>query len=151
VLRASPRLDAAVRDTATVQLGEKLSYDSTRYQTTVPGVLTATAPAEIHGRFLGAIRYLSERQYYSDAYRDTTLRVIPPDTVEFLQHRAEGTCFVRVRGRVLDAQECPALGQPGFVVRSQPSTRWWIHVRLADRAGWVIVSDSTARVVERRF
>lgn len=150
-VRALPRAGAAARDTIVARRGERLTYDSTRYQTISPGLVLVTAPATVHGRDLGAVQFLSQERYYSTTLRDTNFLVAPPDTLVFLQHRAEGTCFIRVHGVVVDAQECPALDRSAFRVLRDPVTQWWIRVRHSAASGWVQVSDSSARVVDRTF
>jgi hypothetical protein len=151
LLGTLPRAGAPVRDTVATRRGERLTWDSTRYQTIDPGLVLVTAAATVHGRNLGAIRFLSQERYYSTALRDTNFQVAPPDTLVFLQHRAEGTCFVRTHGVVVDAQECPALDRATFRVLREPVTQWWIRVRRPNVSGWVQVTDTTARVVDRTF
>ena len=48
-------------------------------------------------------------------------------TFEYLQYRAEGTCFIRIERRVIDA-DCPAYMKSMFKVEIEPKTELWIHV-----------------------
>jgi hypothetical protein len=74
------------------------------------------------------------------------------DRVEFLQYRAEVTCFVRVDGAVIDAERCPATDARFFAVESKPVLEWWIEV-VADGKprGWLQVEPSTVKHVRRAF
>jgi hypothetical protein len=151
VLRKSPRVDAPLTDRIAVASNARITYDSTRFQTITPARLLATAAASITGRDLGDISFLSRERYYSTAFRDTTIAVSATTTIEYLQPRAEGTCFVRVEGRVIDANPCPTLDESRFQVDGEPTTRWWIHARSTSASGWLPVGEGTARVASRTF
>lgn len=151
-LRASPNATARVVHTLTVKAGDRLTYDATRYQTVRGGEVRVRAAASVEGRNLGATRYLSRDQYYTGSFRDTVIELNPPATIQYLQYRAEGTCFVRVGTRVIDADPCPIQDSTKFALREQPKTLWWIRVTTATGpSGWLLLTDSTARVVDRTF
>jgi hypothetical protein len=73
------------------------------------------------------------------------------DTIEFLQHRAEGTCFVRWRERVIDARRCPSISPTTWTTLREPDTELWFRVVVDGSAGWVQVTDSTIRIARRTF
>jgi hypothetical protein len=151
-LRASPRTTSRVVTTLSAKAGQRITYDSTRFQTMQAGEVRVRAAASVEGRNLGSVRYLSREQYYGGAFRDTVIDLIPPATIQYLQYRAEGTCFVRVGARVIDADPCPIHDTTKFVLRQQPKTLWWIHVaRAMGATGWLLLTDSTARIVDRTF
>ena len=106
--------------------------------------------ATIAGRDLGNIAMLSKADYYSGKFARISVDLKPGDSFEYLQYRAEGTCFVRIRSRVIDAAECPDEHPDQFQTKLEPITEWWIHV-IADRSvgGWVIVSPATLKEVDR--
>lgn len=131
--------------------GEQLVYDSTRFQTITPSDSRPIKATSIHGRNLGPLRYLPREKYYSGSFRDTTIEIAPADTLEYLQYRAEGTCFVRVRARVIDADPCPVFDTTAFAPPGEPRTLWWIYVRGTNTSGWLLLTDSTAKVVDRTF
>lgn len=150
-LLRSPAAAAAVAGTLEVHAGQELTYDSTRVQTIAPATVRVTDSAELHGRFLGELQLLSREAYYSTAFPDTTITLAPGTTVEYLQPRAEGTCFVRVGDAILDADPCPTLDTTRFAVAGEPQTSWWVFARGDSASGWLLVSDSTAEVVRRKF
>ncbi|MEX2153270.1 MAG: hypothetical protein WD825_08015 [Gemmatimonadaceae bacterium] len=151
-LREQPNLASPVRGVLPVTPGQRITYDSTRYQTIEPGQIRVIEPARILGRDFGPIAYLPREQYYSGVARPGAFDVKPPTAFEFLQNRAEGTCIVRVNFRVIDAGPCPALDKQKFRIESQPKTLWWIHaVGPENTSGWLVLSDTTAKVVDRTF
>lgn len=129
---------------------QRLSFDDTRYRTIRSGQLRAVASTQVRGRVLGGVRHLSTSDYYLKKFASSTLEIRAGTMVEYLQYRAEGTCFVRLGAKVIDADPCPA-DEADFKVESQPRTEWWIHVVLsADTSGWLLVNDATVRVIERQ-
>jgi hypothetical protein len=131
--------------------GARIDYDSTRLQTISPAKVTVTDSAVVRGRFLGAVHLLSRDSYYSANVRDTTIPLVPPEHFEYLQPRAEGRCFVRIGGSVIEANPCPTHEPARFAVSGEPALRWWIFARGDSIGGWLLVSDSTAKVVRRGF
>lgn len=129
-----------------------MTFDSTRYQTTQPGAILFPQAGTLTGRDYGLVRHLARDRYYDSDVAEVTVPVPTGDSVAFLQHRAEGTCFVRVAERVIEAQPCPGFGREGALIVRQPETQWWIRARGQGGAfGWLLVSDSTARSVRREF
>jgi hypothetical protein len=60
------------------------------------------------------------------------------------------TCFVRIRGLLVDADPCPA-ADAEFRLETRPATEWWIHVVLGeDSKGWLLVGEATAKLVDRK-
>lgn len=134
-----------------VGVDHRLTYDSTVYQTMVPGRIRVLAPFNIRGRVLGNVSRLTRAGYYSAQHQRTVMSVDTSSRLEFLQYRAEGSCFVRLNGRVIDAEDCPAMNPIEFVVEEEPVTRLWARIIEGRRVGWVLVSDSTVRIAARQF
>lgn len=150
-LRRSPSLASVPTDTLAVSAGTRLTFDSTRFETLAAGLLTTAAALVVTGRDLGAIDHLTRDDYYRAEFPSVDELVPARASIEYLQDRAEGTCFVRLSGRVIDARVCPSLHEHVTIER-EPLTRWWTFVRNdGGAAGWLIVSDSTAQVVRREF
>lgn len=104
------------------------------------------------GRDLGKISYLARDAYYGSGFPNVTVEVNPSMVFEYLQYRAEGTCFVRIGGRVLDAKPCPVSDTSRFRTAGDPEITWWVRVHIVDHGhGWLLVSDSTAHVVRGTF
>ena len=151
-LRAAPDPEAPVFDSVQGRIGQRLAYDSTRVQTIRSGSFRAVTPLRIVGRDMGAATHLTLARYYQAPDQEVSIPVTAPATIEFLQYRAEGTCFVRINGHVIDAEPCPGLGKDSVELVAQPATRWWIRVRGQNGShGWLLVSDSTAQSVRREF
>lgn len=150
-LRERPYEWARVVATLQVRQGDTLRYDATRYQTITPATVRVLRADSIEGRNLGRIRLLTRDAYYSDRHPRTATAVQAASTFEFLQHRAEGSCFVRVGGSVLDADVCPIHDDAAFRSSGEPVTRWWIRVAEPGRPpGWTRVG-AAAREVGRTF
>ena len=151
-VRAQPDPSADIVDTLRGRVGQRVAFDSTRYQTIATGSIEVLQPFQLTGRDLGDVRRLTIDRYYHSAVSEVTIPLGAPATIEYLQYRAEGTCFVRVDRRVIDAQPCPGFGRESVKVVREPLTRWWILTRGSKGAiGWLQVSDSTARAVRREF
>jgi len=148
-LHEHPSSSSKIISVATLSPRQRLSFDDTRYRTIKAGRLRVVAPTQVRGRALGAITYLSKADYYSAKFERSTFQVRAGTMVEYLQYRAEGTCFVRLGANVIDADPCPA-GEAAFKVESEPRTEWWIHVLLStDTTGWVLVNHTTVKEIDR--
>ncbi|MEO6446565.1 MAG: hypothetical protein ABIP66_15540 [Gemmatimonadaceae bacterium] len=151
-LRATPAASAPPVEGATLAMGDRLEFDSTRIRTTSTGAFVSIASGTVSGRNFGPVIRVSRSAYYAQDVADTSLRTTPGDSVEYLQYRAEGTCFVRLQGMVIDANPCPTARQREFRLTREPELEWWIRViRDSGKSGWLLMSDSTARVIGRRF
>jgi hypothetical protein len=149
---AQPDPTSAVVDTLRGRVGQRVAFDSTRYQTIESGTIRIHTSLELKGRDLGDVTHLTLDRYYHPNAVETSIPLTASSTVEFLQYRAEGTCFVRVQNTVIDAQPCPGFGPESVSVVRDPVTRWWVLVRgEKDKPGWLLVSDSTAKSVRREF
>lgn len=132
--------------------GQRLQFDETRFRTTRPGQLQALGATTVTGRRLGARRALSRTDYYSGKFPPATVKLNAGDTVEYLQYRAEGTCFVRIAGVVFDANPCPRENRDEFQLLSEPAVEWWVRLVSDDKPmGWLLLTDKTAKVVDREF
>lgn len=145
-LYASPRAGLAPVAVRATRPGERIRFDSTRYVGLESIIFSATADS-ISGRHYGSTRYVRRDDYYGGG-RDTTISAVAgaPMAPELLLYRAEGECFVRLRGLVL-AADCPQNGVNPAALK----TLWWAWTSGSSGAGWFLVSDSTARIVDRRF
>jgi hypothetical protein len=151
-VRAHPDPSAEVVDTLRGRNGQRVAFDSTRYQTIATGAIEVLQPFQLTGRDLGDVKRLTLDRYYQSGVREISIPLATPGTIEYLQYRAEGTCFVRVEQRVIDAQPCPGFGRESVKVVREPVTRWWILTRgTRGVPGWLLVSDTTARPVRREF
>jgi hypothetical protein len=148
-LRGQPSRSAIVVAAWSGRVGQRLAFDDTRYRTVKAGRFLVLRAATITGRDLGEIRRLSRADYYSSRFSATRVNVKTDDTVEYLQYRGEGTCFIRVAGRVIDADLCPTQQPNSFRVDVKPETEWWIHIVDGQTKGWLLVTDAAARVVQR--
>ena len=150
-LHRRPSPASPVTHELNVGLDHRLTYDSTVHQTMVPGRLRVLAPFNIRGRVLGNVSRLSRATYYATQHQRTMVPVDSTSRLEFLQLRAEGSCFVRLNGRVIDATDCPAMNRIEFALEQEPVNRLWARVVEGRRVGWVLVSDSTVRIAGRQY
>lgn len=129
--------------------GTPIQFDTTRYQTWEPGTIEVLQGSVIGGRDMGRIRHLTRDRYYGPDFPRGEWPVAPGDTIQYLQYRAEGTCFVRIEGVVVEAGVCPTLLQDAFRLVGEPVTEWWIHATLEDGSGWLLVDRTVS--VRRSF
>ena len=131
--------------------GDRLTFDDTLYRTVKAGRFVVRGAATIAGRQLGEMTRLSRSDYYSGKYGAARVNVNAGDVVEYLQARAEGTCFIRVSGSAIDADPCPTQQPDDFRLEVNPETEWWIHIVDPQNNGWLLVTAAAARVVRREF
>ena len=58
---------------------------------------------------------------------------------------------MRLNGRVIDAEDCPAMNPIEFKLEEKPETRLWVRVVEGRRVGWLLVTDSTVNIVGRQY
>ncbi len=151
-LRELPSASSKIIGTLLVSPGQRLPFDDTRYRTIQAGRIRVLASARVTGRMLGPVSQLSREAYYKGKFALASVDVEPRAEVEYLQYRAEGTCFVRIAGNVMDADPCPANEKSVFRVEAEPKTEGWIHLVMPGKsAGWLLVADAIVKVVDREF
>jgi hypothetical protein len=152
VLRELPSPDAKVVERLRIARGKPVEFGETVHRTLASGYLRALRQTRIRGRRLGDIKRLSKDDYYSGKFPRTEVVVEAGARVEYLQYRAEGTCFVRIEGEVVDAEACPAEDAHAFALESKPALEWWIEVVVDGKPrGWLLVDSSTVKQVRRTF
>ena len=150
-LRSAPSAEAAAHDTLRPAAGSRVRYDSTNHRTVTAAAITVLRPDTISGRDFGAARMLSREAYTADV-PVVRIAVTTASQLSLLQHRAEGTCFVTLDGRVIEADPCPLFDAGAFRPSGTPITEWWIFaIGGSHGGGWIPVSDSTVRLAGRRF
>jgi hypothetical protein len=151
-LHVVPDRESEIVDTLLTDAGVRVHFDSTRYQTIKPGSIAVLGTTSVIGRDLGKRSHLTFEEYYSGDDDSVAIKVTPSSTIELLQYRAEGTCFVRLDQRVINADPCPMFDSATVRVEREPVTRWWIRTRgQHGKSGWLELSDSTAQAVRRQF
>ena len=78
-------------------------------------------------------------------------RLAAGERVDYLVMRAEGSCFVRVRGVVVEAEPCPTANPSGFRLKEGPKTELWVHASSSNLNGWVLVDEDAIKIVDREF
>jgi hypothetical protein len=126
--------------------GARIDYDLTRYRNIKPGIVKTDQSVTLSGRNFNAISYLSRSEYYSGniPYKDYAFR--EGTSFEYLQYRAEGSCFIRWNNEVYDIDYCPWLDMEDtqFTVESEPVNEWWIRVTKGHTdLGWLLIDKST--------
>jgi len=150
-LQEAPSAASKVVEILTVKPKQQLTFDGTRYRTMKVGQFRVSASTAVTGRRLAGISRLSKSDYYSGKFGPARVDVAPGDTFEYLQYRAEGTCFVRIAGSVIDADPCPTQKKAEFSVVAEPVTEWWIQITVGGQSvGWLLITGSTAKVIHRK-
>jgi hypothetical protein len=94
--------------------------------------------------FIVAIALLLPASAYFGNFPNVKVDVAPGTTVEYLQYRAEATCFVRVGKNVIDASPCPDINKDAFKLEREEKTELWIHVTV-DSGGRLMVDKTTIK------
>ncbi len=155
-LRRSPSTASPIVTELGLKKGTKITYNLTRYRTVRPSRVTAKRAGILHGRKLGNLSYLSVDEYYGSESEWEELRYKGGDSFEYLQYRAEGSCFIKWEDGVFEVDGCPWLsdtGGGGFAMSSGPITEWWIRVTDKDSRplGWLLVDENTLNFLPREF
>ncbi len=137
-------------------IGAEIAFDETRFRTTDPGRVVATAAGELFARTFGEIHYLSRDEYYNESLEWVPLAYEAGDSFGYLQERAEGGCLITWQSAVREAEYCPWLtstSTSGFRVASEPITEWWIRVTddAGSELGWLLIEPSTVDLLQRAF
>ena len=150
-LRAAPSLSAPSVATQQIPAGQRVMFDQTSYRTTRAGAFRVLKASEITGRDLGNMTKLNKGDYYSRRFPPVSVSVKPGEAIEYLQYRAEGSCFIRVGSHVVNAELCPNQQPDRFRTQREPTTEWWIHLTVSESvAGWILVSDTTVKEIDRQ-
>jgi hypothetical protein len=134
-----------------VKIGLPIEFDITSYRSIKPGHLTALKITTIKGRSMGELSSLTKEQYYSNKYKTDNYLISVGDHIEYLQYRAEGTCFVRIKSNVIDAEECPAGIPKHFKTNQEPIVEWWARVNINNSIGWILVDGKNVDVDGRTY
>lgn len=155
VPRTEPRKDAPAGTQLHVEEGILVEIGETVYRANVPGRLKVLRDSQVTGRRFGSIARLSRDDYVSDRYPTGSLPARAGEVIDYLLPRAEGSCFVRIRGEVIDADPCPDSVDDAvdtFALETEPETEWWVQVMLEGRPiGWLLVDGSDLREEGRTF
>lgn len=152
VIREAPSTSARIVRGLPVLGGQDIAFDESLYRTLEAGHVEVMATTMLTGRMLGTTRHLSSDAYYKGEFPIQTLDFKKGDMINYLQYRAEGTCFMQVAGQVMDADPCPTEDDGIFRVDSPPKTEWWIRIiKDGVPVGWVMVDDKSIKQSGRQF
>jgi len=150
VLRRDPHRQSPVAARVSTKPGASLEFDDTRYRTVRPGEVVAVADGVLQARNFRRISFLSADDYY----RNAPLQDIPYQkgtSFEYLQYRAEGNCFVRLDGEIIETDICATLDDK-FRLLSEPITEWWVRVVIFGKPkGWLLIDETTVQFLDRQF
>jgi hypothetical protein len=128
-----------------VSAGQRLPYDETRYKTIQAGRIRVLKATQWEIREFGPVSRVFHEDYYSDKFKRQKIELQPDTIIEYLQYRAEGSCFFRIGGKVMDGT-CPLYDETKFHLEREEKTEWWIHVSNGTSAGWLLVDKSLKEV-----
>jgi hypothetical protein len=151
ILHEAPNTSSRVTQSVSVTPGQRVAFDDTRYRTIQVGRFRTLVDTHVKGRTIGKVNHLSRKNYYSPVFPSVDVEVKAGTTFDYLQYRAEGTCFVRIDGTVIDAEACPTIDKSSFRLEREPTAEWWIHATVGGSQGWIMVGDSTVKQIDRQF
>ena len=150
-LHELPSASSRVSQTLNVSIGQRISFDDTRYRTTQAGRIRVSVNGRLMGRMIGNVNHLSRDEYYRGNFAPANVEVQSGASFEYLQYRAEGNCFVRVDANVIETWPCPTIEKTMFETVAEPKTEWWIHVVNGKAPGWLLVIDANVKQAKREF
>jgi len=152
VLRETPSTVAPIARRLPVRTGSAITFDESLYRTLEAGRVEVVAKTTLTGRLLGATRHVTSDVYYKGEFPVSTLDFAVGTSINYLQFRAEGTCFIEVTGQVMDVDPCPTEDDGIFRFTRQPKTEWWIRVVQDGKpVGWVMVDEKIIKEGDRQF
>lgn len=159
-LFARPSLDAPMANEIEVAKNSEIKFNAFRYRTIRPGEVIAKADGVLKGRNLGKMKYLSRETYYESYSEYLEFPYAKGTSFEYLQYRAEGSCFIRWAGNVIDLDLCPwldfiygkGLDKKALVLTREPIAESWLQVINSNGKpiGWLL-ADGVTKVVDRTF
>lgn len=151
LLRSSPSDTSRASDRLTPTRGAEVPFGETVYRTVRPGALLVLREHTLTGRSFGPVTAIARDTYYSGEIPRDEWTLAPGDTLALLQHRAEGSCFVRIDDSVVEADPCPTVFPDAVRLLSEPVTEWWVRVDTPEGpSGWARVGDGV-RETDRVF
>jgi hypothetical protein len=136
-------LPAAVGTARTIRvsLNQPLPYDASRHKTIQAGRVRVLKATQWEIRDFGSVPRVFHDDYYSDKFKRQQIELQAGTIIEYLQYRAEGSCFFRIGGKVMDGT-CPLYDETKFHLEREEKTEWWIHVSVGTSKGWLLVDKS---------
>lgn len=151
-LRREPNAGSPANKPLAVRVGSRIHFDQSRYQTLRSSWIVVESAATLSGRNLGALRYLSKEQYYADNFPNRSFILQAGTKIEFLQHRAEGSCIVRIDAEVIEVNECPNATDARFRWLGKAEVLWWVRVTNGGKPrGWALVDGRVLSESRREF
>jgi hypothetical protein len=148
ILYKEPTTKSPIKNELKTEKGQKIHYDMTRYRTIEAGSIEVKRSVTLFGRKFGTISYLSRSEYSSGNIPYKDYAFLEGTSFEYLQYRAEGSCFIRWHNEVYDIDYCPWLDVKNtqFTVESEPVNEWWVRVTKGHTdLGWLLIDKSTVR------
>ncbi len=145
ILHTFPSRGSPVVKEEDAQVGKEIKYNAFRYRTLIPGRAVAKKDGRLSGMNLGAINYISKDYYYNAYYHSQNITYKKDEEIEYLQYRAEGSCFIRRNGDVYLIDYCPWLAKHDEILMIQePLTELWIHVisENGEPLGWLLKQNN---------
>lgn len=102
ILRRAPSRTARVEKTIRLEGSAfPMKWVDARLRTVTPGQCLAIKSGPIRGTSYGQGSFLSKKDYYSEGAHGEIFHFEKGDTIEYLQYRAEGSGFLRIKGAVV--------------------------------------------------
>jgi hypothetical protein len=118
--------DLALKKAQTINFSDAVTI------TLKPGLILFNKGSELKGTDYGSVTTLSRDEYY-DRGTPFNEKTTKDETFEYLQYRAEGSFFIRRKGKIFALESGP---KP----LSQPTIEWWVRLKLPKNkldAGWI--------------
>ena len=146
-LHEKPEKDSVMIEKVTIRKGQKIDFKETRYRTLKSGLITVTAPSTISVTSYGRLDFLSSDDYFNKGI-EKSIKLKSGDSLEYLQYRAEGECFIKMKGEVFALQP-----DENIQISIEPQTEWWVLAvdKQKKPLGWVLIDKKTVEFAERQF
>lgn len=145
-LRREPSINSPANRRLALKVGNRVQFDQTRYQTVRSGLFVVQTAMTLSGRKLGSLTYLSKDKYYSGKFPVQNYQLKSGTKIEFLQYRAEGSCFMRLHNDVVDVKQCPDLKDRRLRPLRKAEVLWWVRIIVGGKPrGWAVVDGRTLR------
>lgn len=151
-LHKKPEKSSPIVEKYYIKKWQLITFGQTLYRNIRAGEIKIIKLMNWEGRVFGNIRYLSDKLYYSDIPLKK-FSFHPGEIIGYLQDRAEGSCIIRWKNKIVEMDTCPWPNHESkdFITISDPINEWWIRVTEKKKpVGWLLIDENLVEE-ERTF
>lgn len=149
-LREKPSTDSLLVKGITIPKGQRINFIETIYRTKKSGLAKVHTSFSSPARTYGTVDSLSRNDYYFKG-KQISIDLKEGDTIEYLQERAEGSCFIRYNGEIMAFDLLVYEFNNKLEIIREPETELWVRVIDGNKKslGWMLLDANTVKEIDR--